>query len=162
VFEGNVERDELEALRATHCVTQAMLVEGRHRARVLLAAERRPRLRAVRGSLEDYYLGLMRGGIRRRSSRSRPELAGMPRARVRASRGRARDARAARASVFWVLVILLALTAWGLSTATSASPRAIRTPPARRPGSRRSSRSGSCSALLVLLYYGSSSPSRPG
>lgn len=64
IYEGNVERSRLEDLRREHCVTQSMLVEGRHRARILLRGGTPPAgFTPVRSTLEDYYLGLMRGGI---------------------------------------------------------------------------------------------------
>ena len=65
IYEGSVDQVELEQLRASHCVTQAMLVEGRHRARIHLRDGAPPSgFAPARATLEDYYLALMRGGLR--------------------------------------------------------------------------------------------------
>jgi ABC-2 type transport system ATP-binding protein len=73
ILEGNVEPRDLERLRETHCVTQAMLVEGRHRARILLRdGDAPPGFAPVRATLEDFYLALMRD----RAAGTR--LAGLP------------------------------------------------------------------------------------
>ncbi len=65
LFEGSVEPDELARLREQHCVTQSMLVEGRHRARLFLDGGAPPSgFEPVPVSLEDYYLALMRGALR--------------------------------------------------------------------------------------------------
>jgi ABC-type multidrug transport system ATPase subunit len=65
LFEGFAELDELARLRQEHVVTQAMLVEGRHRARLLVEHGAPPAgFDPVPPSLEDYYLALMRGALR--------------------------------------------------------------------------------------------------
>ena len=64
LFEGYVEPNALARLRQEHCVTQAMLVEGRHRARILVDGAGAPSgFEPVPPSLEDYYLALMRGAL---------------------------------------------------------------------------------------------------
>jgi ABC-type multidrug transport system ATPase subunit len=65
IFEGTVSPAELPALRATRQVTQAILVEGRHRVRVHEPngpAGAPPGFERVSPTLEDAYLVLMRGG----------------------------------------------------------------------------------------------------
>ena len=65
IFEGTVTPAELPELRATRQVTQAILVEGRHRVRVHEpggAAAAPPGFERVSPTLEDAYLVLMRGG----------------------------------------------------------------------------------------------------
>jgi len=65
IFEGSVDRDELEALRRNRCVIQVLLVEGRHRARLYIPDGEPPAgFARARSTLEDYYLVLMHGGIR--------------------------------------------------------------------------------------------------
>ena len=60
IFEGRVERGELERLRVEHHVTQSMLFEGRIRARVLARDVAPPAgFAPVKATLEDYYLSLM-------------------------------------------------------------------------------------------------------
>jgi ABC-2 type transport system ATP-binding protein len=62
IFEGNVEPDAFEPLRAERCVTQAYLVEGRNRVRVYDPAGSPPDgFTPVIPTLEDAYLVLMRG-----------------------------------------------------------------------------------------------------
>ncbi len=62
IFEGHVEPEEFEALRAEGCVTQAYLVEGRNRVRVHEPdGEPRPGFVRVAPTLEDAYLVLMKG-----------------------------------------------------------------------------------------------------
>jgi ABC-type multidrug transport system ATPase subunit len=64
MHEGHVEPGELERLRHEHCVTQAMLVEGRHRARILLRGDQPPPgFVPVAATLEDFYLALMRDAL---------------------------------------------------------------------------------------------------
>jgi ABC-2 type transport system ATP-binding protein len=79
MLEGNAEPDELARLRETYVVTQAMLVEGRHRARILLRDGAPPAgFAPARATLEDFYLSLMRETGAPRGE-SRPELAGSAR-----------------------------------------------------------------------------------
>jgi ABC-2 type transport system ATP-binding protein len=62
IFEGTVEPDAFEPLRAERCVTQAYLVEGRNRVRVYdPAGSPPPGFTPVIPTLEDAYLVLMRG-----------------------------------------------------------------------------------------------------
>jgi len=62
MFEGNVEREALDELRRSFRVTQSMLVEGRHRARILMREGEPPAgFAPARATLEDFYLALMRG-----------------------------------------------------------------------------------------------------
>jgi ABC-type multidrug transport system ATPase subunit len=64
MFEGQVEPGELATLRREHCVTQAMLVEGRHRARIFLRGGPPPAgFTPVPATLEDFYLALMREAL---------------------------------------------------------------------------------------------------
>jgi len=61
VFEGAVDAEGLAVLRATHTVIQAVLVEGRHRARIHVAQGAPPEgFEPARPTLEDAYLLLMR------------------------------------------------------------------------------------------------------
>ena len=64
IFEGTVTPSELPALRQSGSVTQAILVEGRHRVRVF-APDGSPPLgfEPVTPTLEDAYLVLMRSGL---------------------------------------------------------------------------------------------------
>jgi ABC-2 type transport system ATP-binding protein len=63
IFEGTVEVADLPRLRAEHTVTQAMLVEGRNRARVYDPSGSAPAgFVPVPVTLEDAYLVLMRLG----------------------------------------------------------------------------------------------------
>ena len=63
IFDGSAERDELARLRESRCVTQAMLVEGRHRVRIFETSRvPPPGFAAVQPTLEDAYLVLMRAG----------------------------------------------------------------------------------------------------
>jgi ABC-type multidrug transport system ATPase subunit len=64
IFEGTVSPSELPDLRRSRSVTQAILVEGRHRVRVL-APDGSPPLgfERVTPTLEDAYLVLMRSGL---------------------------------------------------------------------------------------------------
>jgi ABC-2 type transport system ATP-binding protein len=60
VFEGTAGAGELEDLRRRHCVTQAVLVEGKNRVRVFEAdGEAPPGFVPVAPTLEDAYLLLM-------------------------------------------------------------------------------------------------------
>jgi ABC-type multidrug transport system ATPase subunit len=64
MFEGAVERGGLAALRATHRVTQATVVEGVQRARVFVRDGAPPQsFTPVPATLEDFYLALVRGWI---------------------------------------------------------------------------------------------------
>jgi ABC-type multidrug transport system ATPase subunit len=61
VYEGAVDAEGLAVLRATHAVIQAVLVEGRHRARIHVPAGAPPAgFEPARPTLEDAYLLLMR------------------------------------------------------------------------------------------------------
>jgi ABC-type multidrug transport system ATPase subunit len=61
IFEGSVPPAELPDLRRTHVVTQAVLVEGRHRVRVYATNGSAPAgFERVAPTLEDAYLVLMR------------------------------------------------------------------------------------------------------
>ena len=63
IFEGTVPPADLPALRGTHAVTQAVLVEGRHRVRVHAPQGDAPAgFESVAPTLEDAYLVLMREG----------------------------------------------------------------------------------------------------
>jgi ABC-2 type transport system ATP-binding protein len=61
IFDGSAEKEELAALRASRCVTQAMLVEGRHRVRIFEPSGIPPAgFEPAQPTLEDAYLVLMR------------------------------------------------------------------------------------------------------
>jgi ABC-2 type transport system ATP-binding protein len=61
IFEGSVQPAELPELRRTHHVTQAVLVEGRHRVRVYAPGGGAPAgFEPATPTLEDAYLVLMR------------------------------------------------------------------------------------------------------
>ena len=63
MFEGTVELGDLPRLRAERIVTQALLVEGRHRARVYESSGSPPLgFAPAPATLEDAYLVLMRQG----------------------------------------------------------------------------------------------------
>jgi ABC-type multidrug transport system ATPase subunit len=63
IFEGTVQPADLPSLRQTHSVTQAVLVEGRHRVRVHAPQGDAPAgFESVAPTLEDAYLVLMREG----------------------------------------------------------------------------------------------------
>ena len=63
IFEGTVEVADLPRLRAEHTVTQALLVEGRNRARIYEPSGKPPPgFAPVPVTLEDAYLVLMRQG----------------------------------------------------------------------------------------------------
>jgi ABC-type multidrug transport system ATPase subunit len=63
IFDGSARKEELAALRGSHCVTQAMLVEGRHRVRIFdPSGNPPPGFEPVHPTLEDAYLVLMRTG----------------------------------------------------------------------------------------------------
>ncbi len=60
IFEGRVSHDELEELRRTRCVTQALLVEGQNLVRIQDAsADAPPGFERVAPTLEDAYLLMM-------------------------------------------------------------------------------------------------------
>ncbi len=64
IWEGTVRPGDLPALRAERHVTQAVLVEGRHRVRVYDADGRAPEgFEPVTPTLEDAYLVLMRTAL---------------------------------------------------------------------------------------------------
>ena len=74
MFEGLVDLEEVPRLRAERTVTQALLVEGRHRARIYEpSGTPPPGFSPVPVTLEDAYLVLMRsgpfGGIRENGSK---------------------------------------------------------------------------------------------
>jgi len=57
MYDGSATKDELPRLKAEHRVTQAMLVEGRHRVRIFEPSGRPPPgFDPVRPTLEDAYL----------------------------------------------------------------------------------------------------------
>jgi ABC-type multidrug transport system ATPase subunit len=61
IYDGSIEKSELPAMRAAHCVTQSMLVEGRHRVRIFAPnGQPPPGFALVTPTLEDAYLVLMR------------------------------------------------------------------------------------------------------
>jgi ABC-2 type transport system ATP-binding protein len=61
IFEGTVSMAELEALRKSRCVTQAVLVEGKNRVRVYETSRNAPTgFIPVAPTLEDAYLVMMR------------------------------------------------------------------------------------------------------
>jgi ABC-2 type transport system ATP-binding protein len=63
LFEGNADTCDLDDLKATHCVTQAILFEGRNRVRLHAPDGRVPEgFEPVPGTLEDAYMVLMRNG----------------------------------------------------------------------------------------------------
>jgi ABC-type multidrug transport system ATPase subunit len=62
VFEGDVSPEQLEQVRLTRRVTQAVLVEGRNRVRIFEESGQCPDgFEPVAGTLEDAYFLLMRG-----------------------------------------------------------------------------------------------------
>ncbi len=62
VFEGDVSSDQLEQVRQSRRVTQAVLVEGRNRVRIYEESGECPDgFEPVAGTLEDAYFLLMRG-----------------------------------------------------------------------------------------------------
>ena len=63
IFEGRVPHDELQELRRTRCVTQALLVEGENLVRIQEpSGQPPPRFEPVAPTLEDAYLLMMRNG----------------------------------------------------------------------------------------------------
>lgn len=61
IYEGAVDAHELDSLRHNHHVIQAILVEGRHRARLYVESGAPPQgFERVKANLEDAYLLLMR------------------------------------------------------------------------------------------------------
>lgn len=63
IFEGSVDPSDLPALRASHTVTQALLVEGRNRTRIYEPDGAPPAgFALVDATLEDAYLVMMRRG----------------------------------------------------------------------------------------------------
>jgi ABC-type multidrug transport system ATPase subunit len=61
IFEGTATADELERLRLKFCVSQALLVEGKHRVRIHATTGSPPAgFEAVAPTLEDAYLIMMR------------------------------------------------------------------------------------------------------
>ena len=63
IFEGRVPHDELEALRRTRCVTQALLVEGQNLVRIREpSGDAPPHFEPAAPTLEDAYLLMMRNG----------------------------------------------------------------------------------------------------
>ena len=74
IHEGTVEAAEFERLRASHCVTQAYLVEGKNRVRVYEPGGDAPHgFSPVVPTLEDAYLVLMRGHADRFSADRRDD-----------------------------------------------------------------------------------------
>jgi ABC-type multidrug transport system ATPase subunit len=65
VFEGTVERGDIERLRREKMLLQSVVFEGRHRARVLARDGSVPAgFAPARPTLEDFYLALTRFGAR--------------------------------------------------------------------------------------------------
>jgi ABC-type multidrug transport system ATPase subunit len=63
IFEGRVPHDELEELRRTRCVTQALLVEGQNLVRIREpSGDAPPHFEPAAPTLEDAYLLMMRNG----------------------------------------------------------------------------------------------------
>ncbi|MFN0006514.1 MAG: ABC transporter ATP-binding protein [Planctomycetota bacterium] len=63
IFDGSARKEELAELRGSRCVTQAMLVEGRHRVRIFdPSGSPPPGFEPAQATLEDAYLVLMRTG----------------------------------------------------------------------------------------------------
>ena len=61
IFEGTADGAELDSLRKNHCVTQAILVEGKNRVRVYSPERNAPTgFAPVAPTLEDAYLIMMR------------------------------------------------------------------------------------------------------
>ncbi len=61
IFEASMSASQLESLRKTHCVTQAILVEGKNRVRVYESQGRQPEgFEPVPPTLEDAYFVAMR------------------------------------------------------------------------------------------------------
>jgi ABC-type multidrug transport system ATPase subunit len=82
IFEGTVSAEELPALGAENMVTQALLVEGRNRARIYEPLGAPPAgFAPVKPTLEDAYLVLMRLGVLPgREGAAREAAADVPRA----------------------------------------------------------------------------------
>lgn len=79
IFEATVNANELESLRRSRCVTQAVLVEGKNRVRVYEASGNPPDgFAPVVPTLEDAYLLTMRGDLTNgaKIDASRPEFSG--------------------------------------------------------------------------------------
>jgi ABC-type multidrug transport system ATPase subunit len=73
IFEGRVSHDELEALRRTRCVTQALLVEGQNLVRIREpSGEAPPGFEPASPTLEDAYLLMMRNGAMAGSADAAP------------------------------------------------------------------------------------------
>jgi ABC-type multidrug transport system ATPase subunit len=71
IFEGTVSPSDLPDLRRSRTVTQAILVEGRHRVRVFEPDDAPPAgFERVTPTLEDAYLVLMRSGLGNREPAS--------------------------------------------------------------------------------------------
>ena len=63
IFEGRIAMGELDALKQSHCVTQAILVEGQDRVRLFEPQGRVPEgFEAATPTLEDAYMVLMQQG----------------------------------------------------------------------------------------------------
>ena len=64
IYEATVSADELDSLRQTRCVTQAVMVEGKNRVRVYETNGSPPNgFASVAPTLEDAYLLTMRGDV---------------------------------------------------------------------------------------------------
>ena len=133
IFEAVVSRHDLDELRSRHRVIQSVLLEGEIRARVHQPAGEPPRgLPAgpgdARGRLPDHHAG----GAGGRAAGARAAAAGAAgdRRRDRAAPARGRPMSAdrflavfglelrglLRRPMFWTMVAVLALLAWGMST----------------------------------------------
>jgi ABC-type multidrug transport system ATPase subunit len=75
IFEGSVPASDLAEIRRTHSVTQAVLVEGRHRVRVHAPSGAAPSgFERVAPTLEDAYLVMMRDSATASSRNGRAAL----------------------------------------------------------------------------------------
>ena len=76
IYEGTVAADGFDAMRASHCVTQAYLVEGKNRVRVYQPEGSPPEgFVPVASTLEDTYLVLMRGRMPKLTNSDMLEIA---------------------------------------------------------------------------------------
>jgi len=77
IYEGNVELNSLEELATAHRVTQAVLVEGKHRVRIYLAEPEAPDgFQPSTPTLEDAYLLMMQSEGESQADPQEPEPAG--------------------------------------------------------------------------------------
>jgi len=77
IYEGRIALGELDALKQSHCVTQAILVEGQDRVRIYEPEGRVPNgFEAAAPTLEDAYMVLMKLGQQALDHARIAELAG--------------------------------------------------------------------------------------